>query len=202
MKNLIGGRDPLEAKIEATQYNLHLSQGLPEQEARRLARMCIEAAIETCKKRGEYGREPSPRWLFEMAAQYPKARAYLDAARREGVRDEDIEEWHSIPYVERAAMEFEDNATRTTAFMSAVKEGLTPKEAAANVRRYFAAWGDPDDSPELPEQDRLLPVELLPRLNQWRVPAMAQDPEGFKKRIEAASSFNALMREAINSGEM
>lgn len=53
----------------------------------------------------------------------------------------------------------------------------------------------------MPEQDRPLPSELVLRHIRWQE-KQRPDPEAFKKRMLAHSSYNALMREAIRAEEL
>ena len=117
------------------------------------------------------------------------------------MRDEDIEVWHAIPFLERAAMEVDSDATRIALAIDRLQKGADLGPAVSEVARYHPIWGNPDDAPKLAYADRPLPIEFFARHLSWQEQHHG-NPEAFKRRLLECSSYNALMREAIQRGDL
>lgn len=172
--------------------------GFSHEEAWKTAKELVDRAQELCKKRGVLGRKPNPLFLFEAAKEDEEVRGYLKAIMAEGVRDEDIKEWHSISYLERAAMEVDDEFFRMACFLHHLENGESPAKAAKAVKRIHPIYGDPREGKG---DDRPLPIELKLRELRWREKQYA-DPDAFRARVNRYSSYNAMVRVAVRRGEL
>ena len=82
------------------------------------------------------------------------------------------------------------------------KYGLNSEEAAKEVGKIHAIYGDPDDTPRGSVEDRPLPWELKDRIVTYTERRFRQDPDNFKEDLKKASSFNALVRKEIRDGKI
>jgi hypothetical protein len=122
----------------------------------------------------------------------------LEKRRREGVKDDDIRWWWNMPALERQMMLQTDRIVRLSSYIKFTKEGMTGKEAGAEVRKFFPNFGDPDD-PKYPSgEDRLLPFELKNRVDNWA----GREHDSFAAKMAGTSSMNALIRSEIRSGRL
>ena len=142
--------------------------------------------------------------LWKRAAKGdPSARARLSAATAPAVADgataEDLEEYRTLPNFILRSVEKSENTMRLATFAAATDEGLNPDEAAARVRKIFPMYGKPTDESVTTGDDRPLPPELRGRIDRWRKKHAAAQ---LLQRSAALNTFNAFIRERIQSGEI
>ena len=152
--------------------------------------------------------------LLQNEATAPNIKAKLDKVRREGVTDEDIRVWWNLHDLERRFMLMQDDVSRGASWvhyldevgdakmaaMSPAERAVVMDEAAAQTRKYFPFWGDPDDCTHVSGDDRPLPHELKFRINLW-IQRKQSDPT-FKEELERSTTFNALVRKEIAKGNL
>lgn len=200
---LTGRRSDEEEQVECEYINTYVSAlGLHESEASKLVKRMI-ADVKTDIAR--YAKQPKPPTGDELLAkaQYDEnLRARLSILRNEGVSDEDLRWWHNMTDLSRG-MILQDDIFHHVAFTHGqAANGKTAEEGAKLIPKYFPIYGNPTDESKFKGDDRLLPIELKNRVNAYNINMAAQDPEGHKMRIERSTSFNALVRQAIRTGQL
>jgi len=126
----------------------------------------------------------------------------LNKIRSEGVTDEDIRNWYNIIDIKRKAMIKEDEFFRFKAFVNFRKKGMTEDEAMRETRKINPFYGDPDDETNMSGEDRPLPYELKLRVNDYDEKMRNNNPESYKKKMEQFTSYNALIRKELESGNI
>ena len=198
-------KSPIEKQLEETHASMFAAMGMPAGEARRTAKELVAEAKARCEE-GELDMPPS--WgdlLLRREKVDPDTRASLAIKRAEGVTDDDIRWWWNLHPLERRVMDLIDENFRGRHYLNLCAEGLSKEEAIARVLHGFAMFGDPSalsDADHSAGDDRPLPYELKDRVSCWAAEQGARDPDGFRRRIENASSMNALIRAEIRAGRM
>ena len=126
----------------------------------------------------------------------------LASRRREGVTDEDIIWWWNLNDLERRMMLKVDEQRRTTQYLRFRQAGLSKGEAGEQVRRFFPTYGDPDEKSEVGAEHNHLPPELKRRIDQYARKRSEDDMDAFKRDMELALTFNALVRKEIREGRL
>lgn len=140
--------------------------------------------------------------MLEKEKDDEKMHRFLEKARKEGVRDEDIRWWWNSNDVERMMMLKFDELNRMVLFRKVVEEdGKTSEEAGAVVRKYHPIYGNPEDTTHTQGEDRPLREELKNRINIY-VEKQGVDNSDFKKQLDSFSTFNALVRKEIRKGNI
>jgi len=129
-------------------------------------------------------------------------KSILTKLRKKGVRNEDIRWWWNMNDIERRIIAVVDENSRLAMFTQSVEEGMTGEEAAKKVRKHHPIYGDPYDTTHTIGNDRPLPIELKDRINIYVERRSQTDLEQFKKYIEKSPTFNALVREEIEKGNI
>lgn len=141
--------------------------------------------------------------LLEKETKDMNIKSMLEKRRKEGVRDQDIRWWMNCHELERKMMLKVDQWASYTLFKKLVEEdGLTSEEAAKEVRKTHPFYGDSDDTSHASGEDRFLPFELKDRINIYIEKRAQENRQDFKEDIKKASSFNALIRKEIRSGNV
>jgi hypothetical protein len=140
--------------------------------------------------------------LLSREGEDEQIRSMLESRRTEGVRDEDVRWWWNMHDLERRMMLKVDEQRRTTQYLRHRQSGLSKGEAGARVRMYYPTYGDPDDLPEANPDDNHLPHELKRRIDRYIQKRLEVDGEALKKEMEAATTFNALVRKEIKNGNL
>ena len=107
-----------------------------------------------------------------------------------------------MPDLERRLMLKDDENSRLAAFMHHLDQGVSQEKAAIEVRRFHPIYGDPSDTSKSSGDDRPLPYELKDRINRYIEMRNQQGADFFKADLEASSSFNALVRGEIKTGNL
>ena len=126
--------------------------------------------------------------------------AMLASRRKEGVTDEDILWWWNLHDLERRMMLKVDEQRRTTRYLRFRQAGLSKGEAGEQVRRFFPTYGDPDERSEVSAEHNHLPPELKRRIDRYINERSHSDMDAFKRDMELALTFNALVRKEIQNG--
>lgn len=179
------------------------SKGMSPREARAAVRDMIRDAKAEGEKEGTAGLASDfGDQLLAREATADQTRIMLAGKRKEGVRDEDIRWWWNMPDLDRRILLKDDDLTRMNSFIHHLREGLSPQEASARVRRYHPVYGDPDDTTDTTGDDQPLPCELKDRVNVYVQRRVQDGVDSYKKDIEAASTFNALIRREMRDGKV
>ena len=119
------------------------------------------------------------------------------------VRTEDTEWWNKLSLEDCRAFENEDNAIRFAAFSKYFStDGLSEAEAGKKIRLGFPTfyWNLEQRAEEkfsLGAADAKLPSVLKDRANRAVINGLID-----KRTLAKASSFNALVRQLIRSGQI
>ncbi|MEJ2244590.1 MAG: hypothetical protein P8Y80_00670 [Acidobacteriota bacterium] len=136
--------------------------------------------------------------LLERERTDGKVRESFAPKRAEGVTDEDIALWWNMHDLERRMICKVDEMNRILLFEKLVKiDRMTEPEAARMVAKRYPIYGDPDHLVLDTEDDRPLPFEL-----KWRVNRYILERTKIDEEVEASTSLNALLRQAIRRSEL
>ncbi|HWQ69625.1 MAG TPA: hypothetical protein VN494_06695 [Patescibacteria group bacterium] len=177
--------------------------GISASEARRTARDMIRDAKEELKRSRaadtpqDYGDQ-----LLQRESTDPSVKEQFAKKRQEGVTDSDIRRWWNLPAIERVLIEKVDGLQRYAICLKGSGEGQTPEQAAAALRKHHPMYGDPADTSQASGDDRPLPYELKDRVDAYIQKRFQNDPLTYKKDIAHSSTFNALIRKGIRSGQI
>jgi hypothetical protein len=204
--NLLKGSRDQEMKIE-DQYVpfFQMAWGTSRRQAKSAIRDIIEEVKQEYLNEDVRARLPANvgDFLLEIESSDEKIQSSLAKKREEGVRDEDIRWWFNMNDVEMSILLRLDDVNRRALFTRLRREhGLSEGEAAKGVRKGYPIFGDPDDTTATKGEDRPLPYELKDRIRSYVEKRMQGDPGTFKKEIEDASSFNALVRREVKMGSI
>lgn len=194
------------------QYSQMMSMmGMSSVEAKKMAGDMLDQAIEESKKEGTYylpqnlgdmifGDAGSDNPTIKKIAE--SIRQKLPKKKAEGVKDEDVRWWWNLNDIERRIMLKQDDVAQLSLFIKGVQEdGLSDKNSMDVVRKFHPIYGDPDDTTHTKGDDRPLPYELKNRINIYVEKHGAGNPE-LKKKIDASTTFNALIRKEIKAGNL
>ena len=174
------------------------SVGAPEEVAREIFKAFVQEQKEAA---GREGTGQLPEFFGEILLERERidenVRNAFAPKRAEGVTDEDISLWWNMHDLERRMICRVDEMNRILLFEKIVRgENATEPEAARKVAKQFPIYGDPEHLVLDSEDARPLPFELKWRVNRFITEKTEADPEGFQKKVEAASSLNAFLRRA------
>jgi len=205
-----GSQSIIEKDLEEM-YAQMLSQ-LPTGITLEKARKHVKKAIRFCKKcatrEGTANLPDNYGDLLVQAAESgdAKAKRIVDKARKEGATDEDIREFWNLNDLQRRMVIWSESVFRVAMGMDLWKPGLSKgeeKQAAAEIRKTFPMYGDPDDTRVTTGNDRPLPHELRGRVDRWRIRLISEEgEEKIKEKINKYSTFNALVRDEIRKGKL
>ncbi len=215
-----GGYNQIEKELLKI-YTLLMSEtmGVGQSEAKKVAKEMLNQAIEESKEEGSYylPQNFGDIILGDAATDDPTINSVAKMIRKntpkkkaEGVRDEDIRWWWNMNDIERRMMAKQDNIINMAHYTHAVENPTEPAEsveealdnAAARVRKLHPKYGDPDDTTHTKGDDRPLPYELKDRVNIYIEKREKADAEKFIKDVKQSSTFNALVRRGIRSGNL
>jgi hypothetical protein len=184
-------------KFVQEQCGVFEAMGMNHKEALRLAKEIVNKAVENCKAAGVYGKESNPLFLYEEAKYNLDYKDYIEAIKKDGVTDEDIQEWHGLSYLERAVIDVSDYMSRITAYVHYLDKSYNSEKAAKEVRQKYPVWGDPR------QKDKYLtplPWELKLREIRWKE-KYYNNSYDLEKRIKQYPTYNEMIRAAIKEGE-
>ena len=138
--------------------------------------------------------------FFGHSEPAPKLPVHPDDQNLVSVADNDW--WRTLTLKDCQVMEEQDNATKVAALMDGMEnKGLSEEEAVHRIQklfpRYYGNLEDRDKDVDLTGNDAGLPYVLKDRVNR----AVAEGRIGANE-LQAASSFNALIRSLIRSGRI
>ena len=189
----------IEKELLETYSKLFADMGLPD--SQKMAGDILDQAIENSKKEGHYNLKNVGDTLLEKEKSSGSRNQNFENKRKEGVRDEDIKWWFNLNDVERRMMLKIDEFHRMSLFVHEVESGKTEEEADKTVRKYHPIFGDLNDETHGNGDNRPLPLELKDRINIYIEKQGIGNPE-FKKEIDTSSTFNALIRKEIKTGNI
>jgi len=213
---LFNNYNELEKQLLEHYIQFFSVMGLPD--AKKTAKDMLDKAISESKERKSYylpsnfgdiilENEKAENPIIEKLAEF--FRKTLSTKRVEGVRDEDVRWWWNLNDIERRMILKIDEFHKLALFIKEMEGGKSAKEAGKAIWEAHPTYTETDPSikPEkapsgLTKEDYCLPIELKDRINIYVEKRGKDDPEGFKKDIEASSTFNALVRKEIKAGKI
>ena len=190
---------------------------MPSAEAKKMSGDILDQAIEESKKEGTYylpqnlgdiilGNAESNNPAINRFAEC--IRQKLPKKKMEGVKDEDVRRWWNLNDIERRMTVMQDNISKTSSYIMLTEKNnessqeKRSEKAVAKVKKSFPDFDDSDDTSYSSGDDKPLPYELKDRINIYIQKRTNENPEKFKTEIEQASSFNALIRREIKTGNL
>jgi len=197
----------IEKRLEE-QYTEILAEmmGMPEKEARETAQEMLAQAIKETKEEGTYDQPVGiGKRLLEKIKQNEAsgdAMQYYATSKNEGMTDEDFIWWWDLHDLERKMMMKADAMNKMAAFTQHLMGGGEQKERTNIMHKFHPLYGNPEDTAQTQDDNRPLPVELSGRINRYRERRAEEDSENYQRDLEASSSFNALIRQAIRERKL
>jgi len=135
-----------------------------------------------------------------------KIRSYLEKNKTEGITEEDVKWWWNISAVERYILMLQDQINFLAFYNKFQEEGLSEDAIISTARKWVPIYGDPDNKGYAEQgligDDRKIPHELRYRINIYIMGEQSDNLEKFKLEIGKSSTFNALVRRKIRTGEI
>jgi len=207
LNNLTEGPDwaEMEGQLEPQYVSFFQeSMSMPEEVAREIFKSFVEEQREAARREGT---DRFPEFfgeiLLEREQTDEEVRNAFAPKRADGVADDDIVLWWNMHDLERRMICKVDEMNRILLFEKLVQgSGLPEPEAARMVAKRFPVYGDADHLVLETDDDRPLPFELKWRVNRYITERAEADPEGFQEEVEASTSLNAVLREAVRQGKL
>ncbi len=180
------------------------SMSMPEDVAREIFKAFVQDLKDAAQREGtDRLPESFGNILLERELTDDQVRAAFAPKRAEGVTDEDIAFWWNMHDLERRLICKIDEMNRILLFDKLVQgESMAEKEAARMVAKRFPVYGDPQHLVLEDEDDRPLPFELKWRVNRYMTEKTNADAGKFHEEVEASTSLNAILRQALRNGEL
>jgi len=180
------------------------SMGMPEEIAQEIFKAFAEEQKEAARREGtDRLPESFGEILLEREKTDEKIREAFAPKRAEGVTDEDIAFWWNMHDLERRMICKVDEMNRILLFEKVVQDSdTTESEAARMVAKRFPIYGDPEHLVLETDDDRPLPFELKWRVNRYISEKTEADSDGFREEVEASTSLNAILRNAVRQGKL
>lgn len=193
---------PSEKRLLKEYSDPLMARGIDRFTAWAMAKNVLDECIKASKEEGKYDENHN---LGEVMLKIENKDATIKKMflmlRKEGVRDEDILEWWNRSDVERRFFIACDNINKTYLCETRIKIGDSPEEAVSYARKYLPMYGKPEDTGFASGNDKLLPYELIGRINMY-IQMRAISPDAYKKEFLRFSTFNAFIRQKIREGEI
>lgn len=180
------------------------TMSMPEEVAREIFKALAQQQTEAARNEGtDRFPESFGDILLEREKTDEKVRDAFASKRAEGVTDEDIALWWNMHDLERRMICKVDEMNRILLFEKLLQQnGVTELEAARMVAKRFPVYGDPSHLVLDNDDDRPLPFELKWRVNRYLAKRTKANPDKYQEEIEASTSLNALLRNALRRGEL
>ena len=180
------------------------TMSMPEEVAHEIFKALAQQQTEDARREGtDRFPESFGDILLEREKTDEKVRDAFASKRAEGVTDEDISLWWNMHDLERRMICKVDEMNRILLFEKLLQQnGVTELEAARMVAKRFPVYGDPSHLVLDNDDDRPLPFELKWRVNRYLAKRTKANPDKYQEEIEASTSLNALLRNALRRGEL
>lgn len=197
----------LEAEIKKEFIGTLVNAGMDSNTAKKIVKSIIKAAK---SKQREEGTTTLPKDVLNliMAGQaFHKVPAgYREQLLAEGVTDDDIRWWWTLPDLSRWALFYWEEHNCVAMRLWQMEKGLESEEAAREMTKHLATYRfgvSYEAAPVFIGENKRLPIEIKDRVDKyienWR---LADRGEEFKKEFLRYSSFNAFVREKMRAGEL
>lgn len=124
---------------------------------------------------------------------------YIEAVKRDGVTNDDLELWWGFSEKQRNQIIEEDNLYRSSAFIELrTNKGLSLKETQKKLWVAFPLYGDPRNEDIQKGKDKPLPFELKDRINRYTEKLALNGGIGqFVNDLKRETSYNAFIRKLV-----
>ena len=195
------------SQVEVDLYSLYVAflvddLHLPIIEAKEIVAHAIEQCKHESRKAHTYNLLPNlgDTIIEGYKEGYARNVAICKRALNDGATENDIRDYWNLDELQRRMAIWSENTIRLATYKHLKnEEHLNPEQAALKVRQLFPIYGNPEDTSILNGDDRPLPYELRKRVDNYRKRNAASI------LLECASkysSFNALVRSAIRTGQI
>jgi len=170
-------------------------------EAERIAKELAQEAYQRCLRSSpDMYREGGGDEVLRNEGHDPQVHANLQKRREEGVTDEDIRWWWNMCSFERQMLLLGDEQNRIAMYSFLTQgKGYDEKTAAAKIWKLHPKFGYTDDGGG---EDRPLPFELKRRIWAYIEGHRDAPPHVLEQKMDSSTSFNALVREEIRTGNL
>lgn len=196
-------RHPTRRELEQEYAMGFEMTGMPSSQAQEMARKMVDKAFLEAEQAGEL-EQPANLGdrLVEGGQAIPELAPKLKMLRNEGVTDADIRWYYNLHPVERRLLRATDQVTQMAAWKTLEEQGKSEEEIVLTLKRNFPWYGDPSDTSQGEGENRPLPIELRDRITRIVERRALEDRESFKIEIQAASTFNAWVRQQMRQGKL
>jgi len=205
LSEIFGAGSPKERELVNNYASQFETMGFPRATAKQTAKKLLSHAKQMMQW-GVKGRSFPDQYVSDLAQigkENQGLAEILIKKRGDGVRDEDIIWWWSLPALDRYMMLAMDNLHRIAAHDSAISSGLPEVEANKVVWKQHPCYGEPDEEHDTQVgEDRPIPFELIDRVNTYIKKRKETDAQKFENEMEQSTSFNALIRNEIRAGNL
>lgn len=199
LSNLFGTSNSRREELVTEYARVFEALGLSQYESLDTAREMVSAAEREVAQRGCSNQpENYGDWLLQHELTDPQIHTSLQELRAEGVRDDDIRWWWNMSALERVLMERADEFSRMSAFLASLEQGMDGDSAVRCVFAVQAKFGNPAHGDG---EDRPIPIELKRRIIDF-TERHYNLPNDMRRKVQAATSFNALIRAEIRAGNL
>jgi hypothetical protein len=204
---------------------MYQTLGTSRQEANQMAEGLLSIAKEEIQKAGLSTPPNFGDVLIQQEQKNEQAKRILELLRSEGATDTDIRWWWNMSDLSRGVLKAHNNNSKFSLWLFLKdKEELDNKQATQMVLKIMPLYGDPRDTTQFSGDDRLLPYELMERVNVYieknsHRPADLETaaPQGSDEifdrlgdkidrsvvnAIRKCSSFNAFVRAELLAGRL
>jgi hypothetical protein len=178
--------------------------GVPAAMAKKFVKALLAQVIKESKEMGTYNLPHNfGESLLEQEKSDEAIAQELAKKRKDGVSDNEIKRWWSLPDIERRLLIKLDEANRVALFLKLTNfDKLSREEASKTVIKYHPVYGDPDDTSQWDGEDRPLPPELRERVNLYAEKVATFPHDEQQELIDSFSSLNARIRQEIKDGKL
>ncbi|GEM_PF-2709030 len=164
----------------------------------------LDLAIKKSKESGLYDKKIDAQQLLNLVKTNGKAREDFsyDLKVQDGVNDNDFIWWWSLDDVERQMTVVVDDWFRYAEYLNGTNEGKSPEDAAHQVKKSYAIYGNLKDESHSSGDDRPLPYELKDRVNTWLINNGLELATIKKEEINKSTSMNAFIRKELRAGNI
>jgi hypothetical protein len=172
--------------------------------SRKFVKAVLAQAIRESKEAGTYGLPPEfGDALLKQELCDEAVKRELDKKRDDGVIDDEIRKWWSLPDIERRLLLKLDEANRVALFLKLTTfDKMSRDDASKTVIKYHPVYGDPEDTSQWDGEDRPLPPELRERVNFYAEKVATLTSEEQQSLLDSFSSLNARIRHEIKEGKL
>jgi hypothetical protein len=197
----MAGYRPIEKQLVAHYTQTLMQVGLAQRDAHAAAESMLQKAIQYAQQRGLYDVGPIGSRVLEMDG--PPWRPYFDEIRRtDGVTDEDIRRWWDLDEVARNMALLSVEQLQMVTFIAARKGGCSDLDAANECWLQVPYYREIDTPDDPKAHDKMLPAELLPRVDAFRDGLVRSRDEAAIAESGQYSTYNSYVRTMVSAGRL